>query len=72
MAIATTPPENSITPETGLTDTGDQNRSQPVEDKPTKPKRTISNLSASPIGEGLSVESFKFDNLKDSMDLFVF
>ena len=53
MAIATTPPENSITPETGLTNTGDQNRSQPVEDKPTKPKRTISNLSASPIGEGL-------------------
>ncbi len=71
MAIATTPPENSITPETGLTDTGDQNRSQPVEDKPTKPKRTISNLSASPIGEGLSVESFKFDNLKNTIQQMV-
>ena len=63
MAIATTPPENSITPETALTDSGDKSRSQPEEEKPTKPKRTISNLAASPIGEGLSVDSFKFENL---------
>ncbi len=71
MAIATTPPENSITPETALTDSGDKSRSQPEEEKPTKPKRTISNLAASPIGEGLSVESFKFDNLKNTIQQMV-
>ena len=71
MAIATTPPENSITPETAMTDSGNQNRSQPEEEKPTKPKRTISNLAASPIGEGLSVESFKFDNLKNTIQQMV-
>ncbi len=65
MAIATTPPENTISPETG-----NQDRSQD-EAKTTRPKRTISNLSASPIGEGLSVDSFKFDNLKNTIQQMV-
>ena len=60
MAIATTPPENSITPETALTDSGDKSRSQPEEEKPTKPKRTISNLAASPIGEAAKLEMVLF------------
>jgi flagellar M-ring protein FliF len=71
MAIATTPPENTITPETGISESGDQNRTQTDEVKNKRPKSTISNLAASPIGEGLSVESFKFDNLKNTIQQMV-
>lgn len=70
MAIATTPPENTMSPETGIPDSGGQDRNQ-EEAKPTKPKRTISNLAPSPLGQGLSVESFKLNNLKNTIQQMV-
>ncbi len=65
MAIATTTPENPLVPDNELSDAG---QDQTKEERNTKkPKKTISNLAASPIGQGLSVESFKFDNLKNTI-----
>ncbi len=68
MAIATTPQENPIASDAGLVDPQAEKNN---EDKEKKSTKTISNLAASPIGQGLSVESFKFENLKNTIQQMV-
>ena len=67
MAIATTPtPDNPLTPNSE--ESGKSNASSRNSDDSSKTRgKPLSNLKPSPIGQGLSVDSFRLNSLKDSL-----
>ena len=67
MAIATTPPDNALTPNAENISGNNNEQNKQQEDTTKKRDKPLSNLKPSPIGQGLSVESFKFNNLKNSL-----
>ena len=70
MAIATTPTDNALTdsdnPEVQV-----KNNSKDTNENRKKNTKPLSNLRASPVGEGLSVNSFRFNNLNDSIQKII-
>ena len=67
MAIATTPSDNALTPNTENISGNNNEQNKPQEETTKKRDKPLSNLKPSPIGQGLSVESFKLNNLKNSL-----
>ena len=70
MAIATTPTDNALTdsdnPEVQV-----KNSSKDTTENRKKNAKPLSSLRASPVGEGLSVNSFRFNNLNDSIQKII-
>ena len=70
MAIATTPNDNALVEDKKELDSPTRDGQQTPE-KPSDNQKPLSSLRASPVGQGLSVDSFRFNNLKQSLQQII-
>ena len=66
MAIATTPNDNALLEDKKDLDSPTRD-SQQTPERPSDNQKPLSSLRPSPVGQGLSVDSFKFNNLKKTI-----
>ena len=69
MAIATTPNDNALVEDKKELDS--PTRGQQTPERPSDNQKPLSSLRASPVGQGLSVDSFRFNNLKQSLQQII-
>ena len=70
MAIATTPNDNALVEDKKELESPTR-ESQQTPEKPSDNQKPLSSLRASPVGQGLSVDSFRFNNLKQSLQQII-
>ena len=70
MAIATSPNSNALTEDDKKLDASSSDDQQD-QGKYSENLKPLSALRASPVGQGLSVDSFKLNNLKQSLQQMV-
>ena len=70
MAIATTPNDTALVEDKKELESPTRDGQQTPE-KPSDSQKPLSSLRASPVGQGLSVDSFRFNNLKQSLQQII-
>ena len=71
MAIATTPNDNALVEDKKELDSPTSDSQQIPERRPSDNQKPLSSLRASPVGQGLSVDSFRLNNLKQSLQQII-